>query len=76
MADPIHISAERERSALEGIKQFLVVVEEEWKFETFRDLFGVLMNTKVVILCNTGEKVSCSLFQIASPPPPLSKPFH
>ena len=78
MADPIHILVEREGPALEGVKQFFVAVEkEEWKFETLCDLFDVLANTKVIILCNTGEKVSCSFskLQIRAPPSTLQTLF-
>lgn len=72
MADPIHIPVERNESALEGIKQFFLAVEkEEWKFETLCDLLGVLTNTKVIILCNTREKVGYSFFQVANSRTPL-----
>jgi len=53
MTDPISILIKHD--------EFFVAVEkEEWKFGTLCDLYDVLTVTRVVIFCNTRQKVSCS----------------
>jgi len=40
MNNPIHVLVKRDELTLEGIKQFFVDVErEQWKIDTFCDLF-------------------------------------
>jgi len=58
MTDPIRILVKRDELTLEGIKQFFVAVEkEDWKFDTFCDLYDTLTITQAVIFCNTRRKV-------------------
>ncbi|KAL7248085.1 hypothetical protein ACSBR2_002899 [Camellia fascicularis] len=57
MTDPVRILVKCDELTLEGIKQFLVAVErEEWKFDTFCDLYDTLTITQAVIFCNTKRK--------------------
>ncbi|KAL3689357.1 hypothetical protein R1sor_015666 [Riccia sorocarpa] len=57
--DRISVSVlEGPTSELVGIKQFFVAVEhEEWKFNTFCDMYDTLTITQAVIFCNTKRKV-------------------
>jgi len=58
MTDPIRILVKRDELTLEGVKQFFVAVEkEDWKFDTFCDLYDTLTITQAVIFCNTRRKV-------------------
>ncbi|XWS53305.1 hypothetical protein CRYUN_Cryun11dG0145600 [Craigia yunnanensis] len=45
-----------------GIKQFFVAVErDEWKFDTFCDLYDTLTITQAVVFCNTERKMESGL---------------
>ncbi|CAF0778248.1 unnamed protein product, partial [Adineta ricciae] len=58
MSNPMKILTEIEDRTLEGIRQFYVLVEdEEMKFEKLYQLFDGLKMTQSVIYCNTFEKV-------------------
>ena len=46
-----------EALTLDGIKQFYVAVEEEYKFETLMDLYDYVSIPQSVIFCNTRRKV-------------------
>ena len=58
MRDPIRILVKKEELILEGIKQFYINVErEEWKLDTFCDLYEKLTITQAVFFLNTRRKV-------------------
>jgi len=57
MRDPIRILVKKEALTLEGIKQFYVAVEEEYKLETLMDLYDSVSIAQSVIFCNTRRKV-------------------
>eukprot|EP00998_Keelungia_sp_KM082_P000138 NODE_1015_length_1509_cov_307.825615_g1004_i0.p1 GENE.NODE_1015_length_1509_cov_307.825615_g1004_i0~~NODE_1015_length_1509_cov_307.825615_g1004_i0.p1 ORF type:complete len:396 (+),score=112.98 NODE_1015_length_1509_cov_307.825615_g1004_i0:102-1289(+) len=57
MRDPIRILVKKESLTLEGIKQFYVAVEEEFKLETLMDLYDSVSIAQSVIFCNTRRKV-------------------
>ena len=51
---------------LEGIKQFYVAVEEEYKLETLMDLYDSVSIAQSVIFCNTRRKVDWLADQVAT----------
>eukprot|EP00994_Dinema_validum_P007407 NODE_606_length_1508_cov_474.217958_g447_i0.p1 GENE.NODE_606_length_1508_cov_474.217958_g447_i0~~NODE_606_length_1508_cov_474.217958_g447_i0.p1 ORF type:complete len:407 (+),score=105.15 NODE_606_length_1508_cov_474.217958_g447_i0:62-1282(+) len=57
MRDPKRILVRKEALTLEGIKQFYVAVEEEYKMETLMDLYDSVSIAQSVIFCNTRRKV-------------------
>lgn len=57
MRDPNRILVKKEALTLEGIKQFYVAVEEEYKLETLMDLYDSVSIAQSVIFCNTRRKV-------------------
>eukprot|EP00996_Jenningsia_fusiforme_P001006 NODE_1917_length_1356_cov_232.318286_g1736_i0.p1 GENE.NODE_1917_length_1356_cov_232.318286_g1736_i0~~NODE_1917_length_1356_cov_232.318286_g1736_i0.p1 ORF type:complete len:406 (-),score=70.13 NODE_1917_length_1356_cov_232.318286_g1736_i0:86-1303(-) len=57
MREPIRILVKKEALTLEGIKQFYVAVEEEFKLETLMDLYDSVSIAQSVIFCNTRRKV-------------------
>jgi len=57
MRDPARILVKKEALTLEGIKQFYVAVEEEYKLETLMDLYDSVSIAQSVIFCNTRRKV-------------------
>eukprot|EP01061_Rhynchopus_euleeides_P002227 TRINITY_DN1170_c0_g1_i1.p1 TRINITY_DN1170_c0_g1~~TRINITY_DN1170_c0_g1_i1.p1 ORF type:complete len:403 (+),score=190.68 TRINITY_DN1170_c0_g1_i1:97-1305(+) len=57
MRDPLRILVKKEALTLEGIKQFYVAVEEEFKLETLMDLYDSVSIAQSVIFCNTRRKV-------------------
>jgi translation initiation factor 4A len=57
MRDPTRILVKKEALTLEGIKQFYVAVEEEYKLETLMDLYDSVSIAQSVIFCNTRRKV-------------------
>ena len=57
MREPIRILVKKEQLTLEGIKQFYVAVEEEFKLETLMDLYDSVSIAQSVIFCNTRRKV-------------------
>jgi len=57
MRNPTRILVKKETLTLEGIKQFYVAVEEEFKLETLMDLYDSVSIAQSVIFCNTKRKV-------------------
>jgi len=57
MREPIRILVKKESLTLEGIKQFYVAVEEEFKLETLMDLYESVSIAQSVIFCNSRRKV-------------------
>jgi translation initiation factor 4A len=57
MRSPTRILVKKEALTLEGIKQFYVAVEEEFKLETLMDLYDSVSIAQSVIFCNTRRKV-------------------
>ena len=57
MRDPVHILVKRDELTLEGIKQFYIATEEEWKVDILCDLYETVSITQAVIFCNTKSKV-------------------
>jgi len=57
MREPNRILVKKEALTLEGIKQFYVAVEEEYKLETLMDLYDSVSIAQSVIFCNTRRKV-------------------
>ncbi|XP_014204405.1 eukaryotic initiation factor 4A-II [Copidosoma floridanum] len=62
---PIQIVVERKELTFENVKQYYVVVKREvWKFSTLLDLSKTMTSLKVIVYCNTREKVdwlTCNL---------------
>lgn len=58
MTDPIRILVRRDDLTPEGIKQFLMTVEEGWKSDITCDLYDAMVVTQAIIFCNTRRKVS------------------
>jgi translation initiation factor 4A len=58
MRDPVRILVKRDELTLEGIRQFMVMVErDDWKFDTLCDLYDTVTITQAVIFCNSRRKV-------------------
>ena len=57
MRDPTRILVKKESLTLEGIKQFYVAVDEEYKLETLMDLYESVSIAQSVIFCNSRRKV-------------------
>jgi len=57
MRNPTRILVKKEQVTLEGIKQFYVAVEEEFKLETLMDLYETVSIAQSVIFCNYRKKV-------------------
>eukprot|EP01063_Lacrimia_lanifica_P016744 TRINITY_DN232_c0_g1_i3.p1 TRINITY_DN232_c0_g1~~TRINITY_DN232_c0_g1_i3.p1 ORF type:complete len:406 (+),score=209.57 TRINITY_DN232_c0_g1_i3:63-1280(+) len=57
MRDPIRILVKKESLTLEGIKQFYVAVEEQYKLEVLMDLYESVSIAQSVIFCNRRAKV-------------------
>ena len=53
---PTRVLVEKERLTLEGIQQFYVAVEEEFKLATLMDLYESVSIAQAVIFCNTRRK--------------------
>ncbi|CAO3640471.1 unnamed protein product [Cunninghamella echinulata] len=70
MRDPIHILKQQQlqpqQLQLEGTKQYYIIMDkEEWKLETFFDLWnGITPPPRVVIFCNTSKKVDWLIGQL------------
>jgi len=53
MINPISILVKREELTLEGIRQFYINVErEEWKYETFKDLYDAISVSQSIVYVN------------------------
>ncbi|CAK9026635.1 unnamed protein product [Durusdinium trenchii] len=57
MNNPFRVLVKRDELTLEGIKFFVAVEREQWKFDTLCDLYDTLTITQAVIFCNTKQKV-------------------
>ncbi|KAI9220098.1 ATP-dependent RNA helicase eIF4A [Blastocladiella britannica] len=58
MREPVRILVKKDELTLEGIRQFYVLIEQEdWKFETLCDLYNTVAITQAVIFCNSRRKV-------------------
>jgi translation initiation factor 4A len=57
MRNPTRILVKKEALTLEGIKQFYVAVEEDFKLETLMDLYDSVSIAQSVIFCNSRRKV-------------------
>jgi len=57
MRAPVRILVKKEALTLEGIKQFYVAVEEDFKLETLMDLYDSVSIAQSVIFCNSRRKV-------------------
>lgn len=57
MRSPTRILVKKESLTLEGIKQFYVAVEEDYKVETLMDLYESVSIAQSVIFANTRRKV-------------------
>ena len=58
MRDPVKISVKREMLTLEGIKQFLVAVDDDrQKYNTLKTLFSFLSVSQCIIYCNSIKRV-------------------
>lgn len=57
MKNPVKIIVKNEELTLEGIRQFYVEVEEQYKFDTICDLYKDFSITSCVIFCRTKDRV-------------------
>jgi len=57
MRNPLRILVKKEMLTLDGIKQYYVAVEEQFKLETLCDLYDSMNIAQSVIFCNTRRKV-------------------
>jgi translation initiation factor 4A len=57
MRDPVKILVKKEQLTLDGIKQFYVQCEEEYKLDTLCDLYEHLTITQAIIYCNKRHQV-------------------
>ena len=58
MRDPVKISVKRESLTLEGIKQFVVAVDDDQqKYATLKDIFAYLSISQSIIYCNSVKRV-------------------
>ncbi len=58
MRDPIRISVKREMLTLEGIKQYLVAVDDDrQKYATLKDLYKYITASQTIIYCNSIKRV-------------------
>ena len=58
MRDPIKILVKAEQLTLEGIEQFYIALEsDDQKYETLKDLYGILSLSQCIIYCNSVKRV-------------------
>lgn len=57
MRSPKRILVKKDELTLEGIKQFYILIDKEYKFETLCDLYESVTITQAIIYCNTRRKV-------------------
>jgi translation initiation factor 4A len=57
MKNPLSILVKKNELTLDGIKQYYVAIDEEWKMETIFDLYETLIINQSIIYCNTRKKV-------------------
>jgi superfamily II DNA/RNA helicase len=58
MRNPVRISVKREMLTLEGIKQYLVAVDDDrQKYATLKDLYKYITASQTIIYCNSIKRV-------------------
>jgi ATP-dependent RNA helicase len=58
MNNPIRCLVRRDELTLEGVKQFFIIVQnEDWKFDTLCDIYDSMSISQAVIFCNSRRKV-------------------
>ena len=57
MKNPTQILVKKEELTLEGIKQFYIATEEEWKLNILLDLYETFAINQCILYCNTRRKV-------------------
>jgi len=57
LRDPAKILVKDEEFTLDGIKQFFIAIEEDWKFETLCELYDNIDIIQCIIFCNTKKTV-------------------
>ncbi len=57
MKNPQSILVKKEELTLEGIKQFYILTEEEWKLNILLDLYETFAINQCILYCNTRRKV-------------------
>ena len=58
MRNPVRIIVKNEELTLEGIRQYYIMVEQEdWKFDILKDIYNTISITSCVIFCNTRRRV-------------------
>ena len=58
MRNPVRISVKREMLTLEGIKQYVVVVDDDrQKYSTLKDLYKYVTASQTIIYCNSIKRV-------------------
>ena len=58
LRQPEHILVKKEQLTLEGIMQYYVYVsQDDWKFETLKDLYSAISINQLIIYCNSKKKV-------------------
>ena len=59
MRDPIKILVKTEALTLEGIEQHYIALEsDDQKYETLKDLYGILSMSQCIIYCNSVKRVN------------------
>jgi translation initiation factor 4A len=57
MTSPAKILVKKDELTLEGIKQFYIATEEEWKLNILLDLYETFAINQCILYCNTRRKV-------------------
>lgn len=58
MTNPLRCLVRRDELTLEGVKQFFIIVQnEDWKFDTLCDIYDSMSISQAVIFCNSRRKV-------------------
>ena len=57
MNDPIQILVKEDELTLDGIRQYFVNVQEDWKISTMLDIFKVVGVSQAVVFCNAINRV-------------------
>lgn len=57
MNDPVKILVKEDELTLDGIRQYQVNVQEDWKISTMLDIFKVATVSQAVVFCNSISRV-------------------
>eukprot|EP00703_Trepomonas_sp_PC1_P004851 JAP91755.1 Eukaryotic translation initiation factor 4A [Trepomonas sp. PC1] len=57
MNNPVKILVKEDKLTLDGIRQYFVPVQEDWKISTMMDIFKVATISQAVIFCNSINRV-------------------